>query len=281
MIKLLFWNIGSDQTTKKLELLEDLSNEIKPNFLCIAEGTPSKASCYYLDKYCKTLGYNKYYSPIDTDNHINYLPYNYDPYGLKIYFSKNTNLESDFSYSMQKIDGRVVCTKIKLNDKYFDIYFVHLKSKLSHKIDQVTAISELSMFVNGRIRLNPNVNPIIIGDFNCEPWDELLSMKKYIRSYFYLKEYDFYNKKKQNLLFYYNPIFEYIRNHEDANLIGTFYNGSHISILDFALISALIKVQCSLEIITSINSNKLIQENNTKTILKHDFDHLPILLTIQ
>jgi hypothetical protein len=125
----------------------------------------------------------------------------------------------------------------------------------------------------------PEDEIIVSGDFNLEPWDESLSFKGYIESYFFKKLFDYYSVRSTNRRIYYNPILEYIQAHGNINLIGTFYKGNYKSTLDSVLLTKGI-TNFELDLLTEISHQDILIEDGEKHSLVDGFDHLPLLLKI-
>lgn len=277
-MKVLFWNIGDNLTNHKLDCLKQTA-DLEPDIFCIAEGTPGYEQCKALDDIFSKLGYICYYRPSFIKEQAYNLPYDFNAFGLKIFYKKHISL-SEFSYTEQKLDGRIISLKFEFGTTKFFIFFIHATAKTNPEIKQVSYIIELNMFIASKLRDNPDYGSIIMGDFNANPWEDNLRMANYINSYFHIKEYQYYLGKKNAGRLYFNPFFEYIQSNSNKSLLGTFYKNSYISLLDFVLLTKEIK-DYTVNILTKITGDiELLQEINSKNIISYGFDHLPIELNL-
>jgi len=268
-MKIIFWNIGNSFTIDKENCVKDLIQEKNPDIFCIAEGTTSISNCQYLEKQFVSFGFQTYYIPTFYNTPIIGNQYGWNKFGLKLFTKKGIAIPA-FTFSEQQLEGRITFLRIK----DCSIFFVHGMSK-ADDIPQYSFIVELYNFLKAKQLLFPDNKILIMGDFNIEPWEnDLLSYEKYIYSHFYLKRFDFFKKYRLNKVFY-NPILECIQNHADKDLIGTFYNPTHTSILDYFLITDYIE-KYDIEIINEIKGLSLLQKKTSKILLKNEFDHLPI-----
>lgn len=268
-MKFIFWNIGDSISADKEAWIKDLILEKSPEVLCLAEGTTSISNCNKLEKFINSLGYTTYYVPTFYDKPVISNHYGWNKLGLKLFIKDAIKLAS-FTFSDQQLEGRIIF--LRIND--CSIFFVHGMSKVDD-IPQNYFVVELSNFLKAKQLLFPDNKIMILGDFNIEPWEEdLLSHKKYIFSQFYLKRFNYFKDYRLNTVFY-NPMLEHIQNNANKDLIGTFYNASHVSLLDYFLLTEYIK-KYDIEIIDIIKGVSLFRRRRTKLLLNNDFDHLPI-----
>jgi len=292
-MKIIYWNIGKDTGPDRLKhtILKNLLNEIKPNVLCVAEGTRSKKDCENLILIITSLGYTVYYSPTFTDDPQHNLNYSYKSEGLKIFIKDTSDLHVPFTFDLQKENGRIVAVHKLLNKKIVTLLFVHNYSKNGDKMvtnDQISFISNLSEWIHlkGSIVKNSDQHTII-GDFNLEPWDHVLRRdhNKSINSFFLTKHFDQEKKRRlhssQGREFYFNPLLEHLIPNDQINLGGTYYSTNYgWALYDYAISS---KDCCTnIEVITQTKSYIFVEstQDQASDFLKHGFDHLPIQITI-
>ena len=93
------------------------------------------------------------------------------------------------------------------------------------------------------------------------------------------------NPRRQDYTFYHNPFFEYMQQHTNELLVGTYYNKDFkppVSLLDFALFSNTIShAKYQVEIITTIQNQSLLKREKGNTFIEYGFDHLPILIELK
>ncbi|UOU98246.1 MULTISPECIES: endonuclease/exonuclease/phosphatase family protein [Chryseobacterium] len=292
-MEIIYWNIGKDVGPEKFKhkILENLLNEIKPNVLCIAEGTRSKDDCENLILTITSLGYTLYYSPTFTSDPKYNLKYPYKPEGLKIFIKNTSDLYVPFTFDLQKENGRIVAAHTLLNEKIVTLLFVHNYSKNGDKMvtsDQISFISNLSEWIHlkgGIVKKSDKHS--IIGDFNLEPWDYILRRdhNKSINSYFFTKHFEQEKKrrlhKSQGREFYFNPLLEHLIPNNETNLGGTYYSSSYgWALYDYAISSK--NCSTNIKVITQTKSYIFVDsaKEQASNFLKHGFDHLPIQITI-
>ncbi len=277
-MRFLFWNINSSISHKKIEWLEKTIDKINPNVLCLAEGPESIHDCNSLLSIIEKKGYRIYYSPTFYNTPVISSQYGWNKFGLKVLVKNDIPIKSRFVFGNQKLEGRIIYLRFEMNSINYSTFLLHGMSKSGDDIDQNDFISELSKFIMAKTIGKEQDKIVLLGDFNIEPWEELLKKKKYIYSLFYNKSFKyFFDKPIQRI--YISPIFDYIQNHPNECLIGTFYNENYISILDFPLLSKNFD-NYKMDILSEIDGETLIIEKNGKHLLPDGFDHLPISLQI-
>lgn len=275
---LFYWNIGRNINVEKTDWILKCIESLRPDILCIAEGPESVEKCSEFNKNIEKENYRVYYSPTWYTDKVIDRQYLWSRFGIKV-FVKNGFRTPLFDFSCQKFEGRIIYIRFECNASYYSMFIIHGTSKAGEEIEQHAFIIELSYFINGKLRNNPTDKVIIFGDFNLEPWDDLLGLRSYIKSCFFSKRYDFIQNSFNGARIYQSPIFEHIQSCSEKNLIGTFYNKHYTAILDYALFSKDINNH-TLSVLTNVDGNNLFVERNNKIVLTSGFDHLPILLTL-
>lgn len=281
-MNILFWNIGKRLSQVKCDLLGKIIDDSNPEIFCIAEGSGSIKKCQDLVNLFSNKGYDCFYNPLFYKAPVVSNEYGWNNLGLKVFIKKNSNYGSTFSFDCQKFDGRILNLNLTFKMKGHSLFFIHNKSKLGEEFDQRDFIIELSNFIKTKIRTKPKESVIILGDFNIEPWSELLTKKSYINSCFHKKWFTYYSSKINVLksILYYNPFFELLSNNQNSELIGTFYNRIYYGLIDYALFSNNIK-NYTVDVITKIDTTELLIKKGKKCFLVYDFDHLPILINLK
>lgn len=277
-MKLFYWNIKDAITDEKKLWIENAINSEEPDILCIAEGPESIDDCNKIQDFIVNKGYKTYYSPTYYSQNVISNQFGWNKYGLKVFIKSSIILKTRFAFGNQKLEGRIIYLRFEIDKKYYSTFLIHGMSKAGDEINQNSFICELSSFIRAKAIGKEADHVIILGDFNIEPWDDLLKNKKYIHSFFYSKSFTYHSIKLTNRI-YYNPIFDYIQKNTDNNLIGTFYNDKYISVLDYPLISKEIN-NYDFNILTSIGGKSLMKQKNGKHFLSDKLDHLPITLKI-
>ena len=277
-MKIFYWNINKSLTDSKLDWIDKAVSQEKPDILCIAEGPEGIDSCNDLVDHIAKQDYYCYYSPTLYKEPVISSQYGWNKFGLKVFVKNGLSLKSRFAFGNQKTEGRIVYLRIKHKGEIYSMFLIHGMSKAGDDLNQNDFVVELSQFIMTKTIDKENDKIIILGDFNIEPWEELLRKKRYIFSLFYKKLKTYYSTKSIKRI-YANPAFEYIQAHINQDLIGTFYNENYISLFDYPLLSNNIK-HANFEIITQITGDEILIKNNSKHILVDGFDHLPITLKI-
>jgi len=279
---ILFWNIGKTLSKDKTISLNEIIDEKDPDFVCIAEGSGSIDKCNDLINIFINKGYSCYYNPLFYKTPLISRQYGWNNLGLKVFVKMSLNFTFTFSFDCQKFDGRILYLPIDIKGKLYSIFFIHNKSQVGDPFDQRDFIIELSSFIKAKSRNSTLENVVILGDFNIEPWNELISRKDYINSFFHKKWYE-YSLKRNSILktkIYYNPFFDLLISNPNKDMVGTFFNKNFYSLIDFALFSSEIK-NYSIEVITQILSKELLIKKGKKNLLVSNFDHLPIFIKLK
>jgi len=280
-MKVLFWNIGKELNDYKFEILTNLINNNNFEIISIAEGSYSKENCKKIDDYFKSNNYKCYYSPLFAENKLLMLDYKFERFGLKIYVKENLLIEENFHFGLQRENGRIVSITILKDFKKYILIFVHNYSKSGNRVitnEQIAFITRLSDMINiWKIKEQRDLL-MILGDFNMEPWDNILREKKLINSFFTTKHWNISKRINDNSQNYFNPIIENIISDENSNLGGTFYKNEYgWALFDYVLINGN-KDKVKYKILT----DNLLETDISKTnnFIKHNLDHLPILIEI-
>lgn len=285
-MKILFWNIGKTLTEKKKDLIAQAITEQSPDIFCIAEGSISIIDCQNILDIFETNSYSCYYSPLFYQINELKLNYKYKRNGLKIFVKDKSILKEDFSFANQRQDGRIIVLKATINLKLTTIVFLHNFSKSGNREvtdDQRKFISSLSDMIEiGQISKDTE-RIIIIGDFNLEPWDNILRHKNYLKTSFIYKHNSFTLRKTNTINHYFNPIAEMIFQSKIENLGGTYFSeGNGWGLFDYCLYDTK-NTNISYDVITEINNtNKLLNYDTTiyGNFLNEELDHLPIITQI-
>lgn len=285
VIKAFFWNIGSDLTDKKIELLSEAITTVSPDIFCIAEGSISKKDCKRIVEGFESNDYSCYYSPLFSERQDLKPSYNYKGFGLKIFVSKSTNVKTPFSFAEQREEGRIVILKVFFKYKLITYVFLHNKSKsgaVDETLDQIDFVSTLNeMITVGKIA-DDKERVIIMGDFNLEPWDRVLKHKKFLSTSF-IQNRNLINQRDSDKKHFFNPLVELIANTNIVNLGGTYYSKNNgWALLDYVLYDTK-DGQISYDIITKFKGGSELLKSDTtlkKAFLDHELDHLPIITTI-
>ncbi len=285
-MKILFWNIGKTLSKKKQDLIKEAISEQAPDIFCVAEGSYSIMDCQIIIDIFETNDYFCYYSPLFFQIKNLKLNYKYKRNGLKIFVKDKSILKEAFSFANQRQDGRIIVLKATINLKLTTIIFLHNFSKSGNREvtdDQRKFILSLSDMIEiGQISKDTE-RIIIIGDFNLEPWENILRHKSYLKTSF-IQQHNSINLRKANTTnHYFNPIAEMIFESKIENLGGTYFSdGNGWALFDYCLYETK-NTNISYGVITEINgTNKLLNHDTTidRAFLIEEFDHLPIITQI-
>jgi exonuclease III len=277
-MNILYWNINRAVTNEKTNWLDKAITSESPDIICIAEGPEGIDDCKDFVKYISDKNYYSYYTPTLYSEPVISDQYGWNKFGLKVFVKNGSSLKSKFAFGNQKVEGRIIYLRFEQGGENYSVFLIHGMSKVGDDLNQNDFVIELSHFIQAKTLDKGDDKIIIFGDFNIEPWDELLKKKRYIFSLFFKKQQEYYSnhliKRK-----YINPAFDYIQNHKDKELIGTFYNKSYVSLFDFPLISDSVE-NFDFKIIPELFGQKILTTNNSKNILADGLDHLPVQLNI-
>ena len=289
-LKAMFWNIGKQLTEKKLELLKEAMSSIKPDIFCIAEGSYSKNDCQLLVKTFSDNGYKTYYSPLfpepkemgeSDDAELGYVD---KRYRLKIFHKETITLETPFTFTALRENGRIIVLKIFYKYKPVTFIFVHNKSKEGetedtlYQTDHIKGIYELIQ-VGKTVKEKERL--IIMGDFNLNPWDRLLLHKTHLNTSFFQNRNSILQRHPEKC--FYNPIVDSLSKSRTVNLGGTHLSqGKKWGVFDFVLYDTK-DIELDFDIVTEFDGGSKLLNSSTKIkkdFFNHHLDHLPILATI-
>jgi hypothetical protein len=274
-MKICFWNIAPGMTATRQVFIESLISEKGPDVFCVAEGPRSIDACQLFVSAIENLGYESYYNPLFYTNPKYNIPYGWERFGLKVFTKRSHISTNQFNFTDQKIDGRIIY--LRIHD--ISIFFLHATSKVQESIKQHFFIVELSNFIRTKTRDNPDDRIVLAGDFNAEPWDDLLRSREFIESHFYKKSFEFHAAASLDNRVYWNPILMHVDTASNQNLIGTHFKNKWFGFFDFALFSKNITTP-SIEIVTEIDSTNLLKPSDRTCEMVDEFDHLPIMFDI-
>jgi len=283
-IKALFWNIGSELTEKKLELISEAISFVKPNIFCIAEGSISTENCKRIEEVFSANGYITFYTPLFSYKSELKPIYTYFGWGLKIFISKTTIVKNPFSFADQRQNGRIVLVKVFFNFKEIAFIFLHNKSKegeTHETLDQVDNIKAIYEMVNVGKTIPEDDRIIIMGDFNLFPWDRLLQHDSHLNTSYFQNRNSILQRGNKKC--YYNPIVDYLSKSSTPNLGGTYHsNSSGWALFDFILYDTEDKEEPSFDILTNLQDTQLLNPatNIKRSFFNHGIDHLPIITKI-
>lgn len=285
-MKILFWNIGKKLTEKKLKLISEAISTENPDVFCIAEGSYSKKDCKKVIDVFVIHNYNCYYSPLFSENKGLKLNYKYKSNGLKIFIKNNIIPKEPFSFSNQRNDGRIVVLKVNTNFRPTTFIFLHNFSKsgtTNITLDQTQFILSINeMITYGKIADDTD-RLLLIGDFNLEPWDNILRHKKYLRTNFFQNHNSMIQRSTDPIKNYFNPLAELIFQSKIENLGGTFYSDtSGWALFDYVLYDTK-DSNITYNIITEFSGGSKLLNDDIEiqsAFLNNDLDHLPIITKI-
>ena len=165
----------------------------------------------------------------------------------------------------------------------YNIIGVHLPSKpLSDSDDRKNVIRDIVTDICEQERVLNNRHTIVIGDFNCNPFDEEMIQKDSFNAVLFKPIINYqdiieYNSKRFRR--FYNPIIHYLS--ETTQTYGSFYYSSGNKALywnsfDQVLVrKELIDSIYSLEYLNTINGKKLIKDVKPNASIS---DHLPLIV---
>jgi len=280
-MKTLFWNIGKKLSDEKLNLIEEAISSESPDIFCVAEGSHSKINCQKIMDVFEKSGYSCYYSPLFYLNEKLKLNYKYKSNGLKIFIKDENISNTPFSFSLQRQDGRIIALKTFVNFLPTTFIFLHNMSKSGNRevtLEQTEFIGSLSDMLKIGNPSSATERIIIIGDFNLEPWDNVLRHKKYLSTNFF-RIHNSIIQRSENTKNFFNPLAELIFKSNNENLGGTYYSDSSgWALFDYVLFDTK-ESDITYEIITEFSGGSRLLNYDTeinKSFLHNDLDHLPI-----
>lgn len=279
---IIYWNIGERLTSIKKSLIQELISKNDINIICISEGSYSIEECTGLEDLFSSNSYKTYYSPKFSKEKN--LGYGYIRNGLKIFY-RNVVINDSFQFQFQREKGRIIKLVFDHNSKKYSLIFIHNFSKLGNREvtdQQRLFISTINQMLEFGEENKNDLIPIIIGDYNLEPWDNILRTQGYLKSSFLSKHHHLERRKRGNSNVFFNPITESIILDSNLNLGGTYYSDkTGWALYDFPIYD---KSKANLEyiILTSIGSTELLTKNieHHNGMVHNEIDHLPIQIKL-
>jgi|GEM_PF-2139125 hypothetical protein len=289
-----FWNIGKALPPEKEQLLEKAIAFLNPEIFTIAEGTHSRENCQKVTDVFNRSGYDAYYTPIFNNRKDLNLGYRYKGTGLKVFVKRGTGFTFDtFGFEDQKEQGRIITMKVRWNYKVAVIIFIHNQSKKGGRIattEQILFINSLSDMIQYAIK--PTVKEsltdtakdrvFIMGDFNLEPWDEPLRNQKLLMTS-YFKNRNLLDRRKDDNLYFFNPLVELMHTTTNPNLLGTFFGSSSGWALFDYILYPTANATVKFNVITEFGPGHKLLDDNLELVddfLHYELDHLPIMAAI-
>jgi exonuclease III len=290
-MNVVFWNIDKLTAQALATYAQLLVDEHAPAIICLAEGYPSHDNLHDLIACFAGLGYSCYYSPVAYLSDAS-LPPSWHPSGLKVFVRHNQSLAAAFDFTRIRRKGRLVVVKPQLPAPASPtaIVFVHGKAKSGGKAwtaAQANFLKDLKILLEESGQIKPGERVVLIGDFNLEPWDELMRHEEYFLTCFTPKQRQVAQQHPKALPVLYNPVLEAIWNSSEPNLVGTYYsNKAGWALFDYVLYDVK-ETGINYEIVTSLHDDpdpvKLL-ETATLGVYRNFFaagiDHLPILVQL-
>lgn len=280
-MKILFWNIGKELTSGKIDILKELVLSESPNICCLAEGSNSQKDCQKIEELYSSLNYQQFYTPIL--GKVNFqLPYARN--GLKV-FHKDCQAMNDFEFHHQRQDGRIIRFDFSLNGEVNTVIFLHNYSKnggIDSTRKQLVFISDIKRLLdNSQLNLKDS-NVVVLGDFNLEPWDNNLRTPDLLNSYFMTKHLSWAENIKLNRSVFYTPSAEEIIQNKESIIGGTYFSEKYgWALFDFPIYNKR-KMKLNFKILNTIGEKTFFKTNgaNCEDFKESGFDHLPILVTL-
>ena len=173
----------------------------------------------------------------------------------------------------------------KIGDELYNIVGIHLPAPpLSDSNDRKNIIREIVYDISEQEKAEKNRLTVVIGDFNCNPFDEEVIQKDSFNAVLFkdlIKKQEVVRYNERNWRRFYNPLVHFLS--EETNTYGSFYYSSGIKPLywnsfDQVLVrKELVDSISTLEYIREINGRKLINDVKPNDSIS---DHLPLLLNI-
>lgn len=259
-MRLLFWNLKKNANEK---YIVDLLTEQSVDIAIFAE-------------YCNTS-----FSTVIELLKNNYI--HYDGYGA---CEKITLLcKKDISISIKREQDRYTLYSVCMHNSQYNIIGVHLPAPPnSDANDRKCIIRDLVSDTNELELQSKNYQTIVIGDFNCNPFNEEIIQKDSFNAVLYkplieAQETVTYMRKKYRR--FYNPIINYIS--EATQTYGSFYYSSGNAPLYWNCFDQILVRRClceniqRIEYIKGIKGKQLIKECKPNDAIS---DHLPLLADI-
>ena len=205
----------------------------------------------------------------------------YDGYGAceKITMLCKQSIET----TVKREQNRYTLYSCKVDDVSYNIVGIHLPAPQHDDAnDRKNVIRDIVHDISEQEREEKNELTIIIGDFNCNPFDEEIIQKDTFNAVLYKplirkKEEVLYNGRRWRR--FYNPVIHYLS--EDTGTYGSFYYSSNSAPLYW---NSFDQVLVRKELIDDISCFQYIRQINGKTLIKETkpnnsiSDHLPLFV---
>lgn len=275
-MEVIFWNIGESITAQKQKILNEIIHDWNPEVICIAEGTNSITDNINLIN--GIVGYDQYVNPLILKNE----GFSFNSNCLKVF--TNTKTFQTFELGFQTRKGRIVMLK---HESGLVLVFLHNNSKegSNHGNDkQLHFLTWLNVYLTESHDYLNLQDIILMGDFNLEPWDNMIRRNEVFNNYFRVKDLNLSNRingrTKNN---FFNPLLDFVTNHKNINLNGTYYNENYgWALFDYPIYNCN-RFKIDFDIITSTKAGTYILSNSKSlknSFLINGIDHLPIKIKI-
>ena len=178
--------------------------------------------------------------------------------------------------------GRYILYTCFVNQHYYNIIGIHLPSPPhSDSSSRKLVIRDIIHYINELENEEKNINTIVIGDFNCNPFDEEIIEKDSFNAVLFKslmqQEIITYGNKKWRR--FYNPILHFIS--EDTMTYGSIYYSSSIKTLYWNSFDQILVRKGLVNNISSLQYLRTIKKKSLlKKVMPNDAisDHLPLLV---
>lgn len=186
---------------------------------------------------------------------------------------------------VRREQNRYTLYSCKLGDASYNIVGIHLPAPpSSDSNDRKNVIRDIVHDITEQEKSEKNRQTIVIGDFNCNPFDEEVIQKDSFNAVLFkslIKKQEIVRYNDRDWRRFYNPIIHFLS--EDTNTYGSLYYSSGSAPLywnsfDQVLVrKELVDTISSLEYIREINGRRLIKDVKPNDLIS---DHLPLLINI-
>ena len=186
---------------------------------------------------------------------------------------------------VRREQSRYTLYSCTLGDALYNIVGIHLPAPpSSDSNDRKNVIRDIVHDIAEQEKLEKNRQTIVIGDFNCNPFDEEVIQKDSFNAVLFkslIKKQEVVRYHDREWRRFYNPIIHFLS--EDTNTYGSLYYSSGSAPLywnsfDQVLVrKELVDTISSLEYIREINGRSLIKDVKPNDLIS---DHLPLLINI-
>lgn len=184
--------------------------------------------------------------------------------------------------------GRYLITKITDSNTSFIIGSVHMRDKRSSKDqERIHDCTLLADDMRNAENDNGISNSIIIGDFNCNPWETPMTLKYGLNAVMYKDVIKNHNGGcvygEVSYKYYYNPMLSFVS--EDEGKLGSIYNTNDVdtiywNIFDQVLISpTLVDRLSKVELLKGFCGVSLVSNKGIPNKEKYS-DHLPLIVEV-